>query len=468
MAHRVAHRVAHKVAHRVAHGLAHGPRPRFCPHPARCMADDLSSRSKKAVFDCILREYNGSVSFDAISRRQDLFSDGCDNIARWFRARKDSFLLGENEGTILEVSVFCRRARFCFNKTCSRKDCQCFHLCRDFIAGFCRFGYACQRNHSFQYDENRQFVSKLRLGGLTHEELRKLLRLSMPQVCLDYNEGCCTRNLSCGKVHICKDFVKKRCEDDKDCGLRHKRAFEKPHTIAILQNYGLKVTGGNVNTVLKMLLVCENIRGGSKDIRNYIASENAANKERNLDLTVSSEETSAVLSREPSETKVFECLCKEYDCSASFAVISKRTDLFPREFNSVESWFRKKKGSFLITEDDQGTISQVDAYSTKARICFSYNSAHYGECSRKNCSYLHVCREYITDSCSSGVTCPRNHHFHDERDKALLSKIKLDKLTDGQLRKLVLSSTPQVCLEYNYGVCEGGGLCNKIHVSLIT
>ena len=126
--------------------------------------------------------------------------------------------------------------------------------------------------------------------------------------------------------------------------------------------------------------------------------------------------------------------------------------------------FRKKKGSFLITEDDQGTISQVDAVSTKARICLSYNSAHYGECNRKNCSYLHVCREYITDSCSSGATCPRNHHFQDERDKALLSKIKLDKLTNEQFRKLVLSSTPQVCLEYNYGMCEGGGSCNKIHI----
>ena len=421
--------------------------------------------SKKAVFDCILKEYNGSVSFDTISKRQDLFSDGCDNIAGWFRAKRDSFLLIEKEGTILEVSAFCRRARLCFNQTCSKKDCQYFHVCRDFITGFCRFGYACQRNHSFQYDEDRKLISKLRLDGLTHEELLKVLQLSMPRVCLDYNNGCCTRDLSCSKVHICKDFIKKRCEDDEDCGLRHKSAFENPHTIAILQNYGLKVTGGNVNTVLNTLLVCENIHGGAKDSRNVFAFKNVANKESNCNLQSVSKERASVSIREPSEMKVFECLCKDYDCSASFAVISKRTDLFPCEFNNVDSWFRQKKGSFMITEDNQEMISQVDSFSTKARLCLSYSNAQHGECKRKKCSYLHVCREYITNSCSSGATCPQNHHFQDERDKALLSKFKLDQLTDEQLRNLVLSSTPQVCLEYNnYGVCERGDSCNKIHM----
>ncbi|CAH3146943.1 unnamed protein product [Porites lobata] len=151
------------------------------------------------------------------------------------------------------------------------------------------------------------------------------------------------------------------------------------------------------------------------------------------------------------EVKVFECLCSEYDCSASFSVISKRTNLFPSEFKDVEAWFRSKKGSFLITEDDHGKITQVNAFSTKARLCLSYNNSYYGECNRENCSYLHVCREYITDSCNNGATCPRNHHFHDERERALLSTIKLDKLTDEQLRKLVLSSTPQICVEYNNG-----------------
>ena len=201
-----------------------------------------------------------------------------------------------------------------------------------------------------------------------------------------------------------------------------------------------------------------------KGSRKNTSSKNIADKDSNSAPLVSSEGIAAVTSLEPSDTKVFECLCKEYGCSASFAKISKRTDLFPGNLN-VEAWFRKKAGSFLITEDGHGMILQVDAYSTKARLCFRYNySSFHGECTRKKCSKLHACRDYITDSCVGGATCPRNHHFQDERDKALLSKIKLDTLTDEQLRKLVLSSTPQVCLEYNNGMCHRGGSCNRIHI----
>ena len=219
-----------------------------------------------------------------------------------------------------------------------------------------------------------------------------------------------------------------------------------------------------MNPVLRMLLVCESISSGSKDYKGNTTLKNVTSKESKQDQPISSKEAAAASSREPSELKVFECLCKDYDCSASFPVICKRTDLFPPKFKSVEAWFRKKRGSFLITEDDQGMITQVVAYSTKARLCFSYNNAHYGDCKRENCSYLHVCKEYITNSCSNGAMCPRNHHFQDQRDKALLSKIKLDQLTDEQLRKLVLSSTPQICVEYNNGMCDRGESCTKIHM----
>ena len=420
--------------------------------------------SKKVIFDCILEEFNGSVSFDTISKRKDLFTDGCESIARWFEARRDSFLLREEGGKILEVSVFCRRARLCFKQMCSNENCQYFHVCREFISGFCRFGARCQRNHSFQYDKDRKFISKIRLDYLTDYELCTLLQLSTPQVCPEYNEGCCARALSCCQVHICKDFVKKLCSNEEDCGLQHETTFNEPHTVATLQKYGLKCTDSN--TVLKMLLVCDSgipVFRGSMGSRND-TSKNIGEKHSNSTLPVSSKRTAAVTTLEPSEMKVFECLCKEYGCSASFAKISKRADLFPRNLKNVEAWFRKKAGSFLITEDDQGMILRVDAYSTKARLCLSYNGSFYGECTRKKCSYLHVCRDYITDSCVSGATCPRNHHFQDERDKALLSKMKLDTLIDEQLRKLVLSSTPQACLDYSKGMCDRGCSCNKIHI----
>ena len=425
------------------------------------------SPSKKAVFNCIVKEYNGTVSFDVISKRQDLFPNGCGDVAKWFRARsKESFLIREKEGIIYEVSACCRKARLCFKEKCSQTNCQYFHVCREYIAGFCRRGIGCQRNHCFQNDQDRKLISKHKLDGLTEEQLRNVFRLSTPQVCLDYNNGRCTNGLSCAQVHICKDFIKKRCDDEEDCGLRHESAFAEAHTTAVLQNYGMSVIEGNFNSVLRTLLVCqENISSGLKDPKGNITAKGVATKgSKGVQHMSSKVGVGASAPAQPAEVKVFECLCNEYDCSASFSVISKRSDFFPSEFKDVEAWFRSKKGSFLITEDDHGKVTQVDAFSTKARLCLSYNNSYYGECNREKCSYLHVCREYITDSCSNGASCPRNHHFQDQRERALLSKIKLDKLTDEQLRKLVLSSTPQICVEYNNGLCDLAESCSKIHM----
>ena len=476
------------------------------PDPQKC------SPSKKAVFDCVLKEYNGTVSFPVISNRQDLFPEGCGDVSAWFRARKESFLLRESkDGTVLEVSAYCRRARLCFNQdNCSRQECSYLHVCREYIAGSCRFGSGCQRNHSFEYDERRMFISKLKLNGLSEEELRKIVQLSIPQVCIDYNEGHSARGESCGKIHICRDMIRKRCEDDVICGLKHEDGLLTTHSTAILDNYGLKIRDGNVHPVLRALLVCEKklaVRSAPSVKRTVstvkatssTASEGATQGNRrasnqgvSIPFTraadskpyttgaVSTTTTlampkgatyssvpfkgAAVTSSEPSERKVFECLCNEFSCSVSFSVIAKRTDLFPTAFKDIDSWLRQRKGSFLITENREGVVTQVNAFAAKARLCFSYNNAHYGTCNKENCSFLHVCRDYITESCPNGATCPRNHQFHNEKDKALLSKINLDQFTDEQLRRLVLSSTPLICVEYNDGICVRGDDCSRIHM----
>ena len=72
--------------------------------------------SKKAVFDCIVKEYDGTVSFEVISKRQDLFPNICEYIAKWFEARKQSFLVRKKKGTISQVSVLCRKVRFLFQE----------------------------------------------------------------------------------------------------------------------------------------------------------------------------------------------------------------------------------------------------------------------------------------------------------------------------------------------------------------
>ena len=88
----------------------------------------------------------------------------------------------------------------------------------------------------------------------------------------------------------------------------------------------------------------------------------------------------------------------------------------------------------------QGNITQAQASSRVglASLCLNY-VRNNGKCDIPDCTYLHICRDYITDSCSRGERCPLNHHFHNQRDKALLSRIGLDQSTEPQLQSLVAS-----------------------------
>lgn len=166
----------------------------------------------------------------------------------------------------------------------------------------------------------------------------------------------------------------------------------------------------------------------------------------------------------PTEQEVFQCLCKEYGSSAGFSEIAERTELFPHGPKSAETWFRKTpKGSILVTEDKEGKIREVDAFSKHARLCLDYS--YNGKCDRHDCTYLHICRDYMTNSCRWGVSCQLNHRFLNHIDRALLSRVNFDQFTDLQLQMLVLSSTPQICVRYNTdGKCKRGDACSKIHI----
>ena len=166
----------------------------------------------------------------------------------------------------------------------------------------------------------------------------------------------------------------------------------------------------------------------------------------------------------PDKWHVFQSLCREYDCSTSLKEIAKRPDLFPHGISSVESWFRRTVGNFLVKESDTKTeeISRIDAFSADARLCLSW--VENQTCHEEHCQCFHVCKSYISDSCSLGASCPMNHSFRNDRDRALLSKVRLDCLSEEQLCKLVLLSSPQVCKDYNNSICTSGNSCGKIHI----
>ena len=449
----------------------------------------------KVLFECLCKEFNGSAPLTVLKNREDV--NELQDVSLFLVENNDKFLLTWNENdNIQDIIAFCPKLRLCsdlmFFSECKKENCPSFHLCRNFITGSCSHGETCSRSHNFRNRKDRENVMNLDLDWLTNEQLRQLMLSSSPQVCISYNKGTCINDCRCPRVHICRDFVLNACKNEDVCRFQHKGSLDTHHTRSLLEKFQI----GNIdeNNVFQAILVCEeqdssSCKGkvtvmeiqreaslllGMLDVQDLPISlqysqqtkpPDSWNKVMRLNDEIFPSQTSSagVTGSFPPEQEVFERLCKNYSSSASISEIAEQKDLFPHGMKSAETWFRKMSGgSVLITEDNQGKIKQVQAFSAQARLCLDYSTN--GKCDKQNCTYLHICRDYITDSCDSGVTCPLNHLFHNRRDKALLSRIKLDQFTDLQLQRLVLSSTPQICTEYNNGICKRGDSCTKIHM----
>ena len=472
-----------------------------------------NARVAKVLFETLCKEFNCSAPLEVLNKREGANVKIIQDMSLFLEENNDKFLFTRSVfGDIQQIIAFCPKLRLCLDfvsqKICNKEHCPYFHLCRKFVTGSCTRGENCSRSHKFRNKRDQETLLELKLEWLTNEQLRQLMLSSTPQVCINYNTDKCTNDGTCPRVHICKDFLVNACRNGDTCRFRHKGAFDTHHTKTLLEKYRLGKT--SFNNAWSTILVCEepvkqplsrkmpgaaslsclptenvsqsvNSRSDIGTPDSLTSSQSSRAKRVSVSKpsypldprspvkespeTFSSSQSSAANAWTPcfpTEWKVFECLCKEYGSSASFLDIAGRKELFPHGVESAERWFRETKGSFLITENSQRTIAQVSAFSARARLCLDYNKN--GRCDKYDCTFLHICRDFVLKSCSNGVTCPLYHNFHNQRDKAFLSRIKLDQFTDQQLQKLVLCSTPRICVEYNNSTCSRGDDCNRIHM----
>ncbi|KAJ7337314.1 Poly (ADP-ribose) polymerase [Desmophyllum pertusum] len=190
----------------------------------------------------------------------------------------------------------------------------------------------------------------------------------------------------CPRLHICKDFVVNACKNGDSCRFQHKWAFDTHHTRSLLEKYRLgKMSQDNV---WKTILVCEEQVNGpysgksmkcpgaaslsglstenttSEDLterwvmdsgpketqvsRNMSSSQpRKAVQERRPSVSSSCSSVAVCDKFSPSKKVVFACICKEYNGSVSFAVISKRQDLFPEDSENIATWFRTGRRVFV-------------------------------------------------------------------------------------------------------------------------
>ena len=190
------------------------------------------------IFTDILHRFSGKMHV------RHLPSLGLDRPLDWIREHPDQFHIFEDDnGQALIVGIVVRGVRVCTDYNgrrgmlgCHKLDCQAFHVCRDRVGGWCRAGQACRRSHSFDDTHNQRLIQWFRLGGFSDEDMFRILAMSTPQVCSDYNHNGCGLMHACTRVHVCRNYIARRCEN-ADCDRAHD--FQSAHSRRLLNMYRL-------------------------------------------------------------------------------------------------------------------------------------------------------------------------------------------------------------------------------------
>lgn len=113
--------------------------------------------------------------------------------------------------------------------------CSLWHICKRFVEGDCSKG-ECNRSHDFHDAHNILKTKELALQNVSNEIVAKIVRYSLPQVCLRYLEGKC-RSDECPYCHICANVIRQRvC--DAHCALSHNFADGDGHNETVLKRFG--------------------------------------------------------------------------------------------------------------------------------------------------------------------------------------------------------------------------------------
>ena len=190
------------------------------------------------IFTDILRRFNGRMHV------RDLPTLDLDRPLGWIREHPERFQIFEDDaGQPVMVGVVIRGVRICpdYNSSrrlvgCGKADCQAFHVCRDHAGGWCRAGEGCRRPHSFTDDHNQRLVEWFRLDGFSCDELFRILALSTPQVCNDYNNKGCGLMGRCVRIHVCRNYVAGTCTI---AGCDRAHDYSSAHSKRLLHMYRL-------------------------------------------------------------------------------------------------------------------------------------------------------------------------------------------------------------------------------------
>ena len=268
----------------------------------------------------------------------------------WLKNQRKFGLVKDRGGNITGVRVHFRKKlclQYVSKGSCRKREgfCRHWHICKKFIEGKCAAHDNCGLSHDFHEGANREMLEKLCLEKYSNKSLRKIVAWSLPQVCQWYLRGQCNSN-KCSYIHVChREIQRLSC----GCSLSHS-LFDDRHNLAVLNLYGIEpanvafvrcsvlylgedLPSVNQNSSSHRVSFLEGKRAISGppaigfDIQTLnwnMSTMIAAKGKLATESDVSCKVTKVSSSSYPGEWQVFQTLCREYDCSASFKEIAKR------------------------------------------------------------------------------------------------------------------------------------------------
>ncbi|XP_052254375.1 uncharacterized protein LOC127860377 isoform X2 [Dreissena polymorpha] len=193
------------------------------------------------VFQFIVKNFDGSGSPEDIRRESGLFPTDFD-VSDWFKKNKQ-FAAFEKDGKVISVTVCRKDVSYCFSYIkqtgCANEICRRFHVCKDFLCGYCCFGDNCHYKHSVTDKQNIMAAQKCGLDNFTNEEIVCILKRRYPHVCKEWVKSETCPASFCNDLHICPGYINGKCHE-YNCSKSHDRM--SPHNGRIVNAYGLAKT----------------------------------------------------------------------------------------------------------------------------------------------------------------------------------------------------------------------------------
>lgn len=122
-----------------------------------------------------------------------------------------------------------------------------------------------------------------------------------------------------------------------------------------------------------------------------------------------------------------------------------------------------KRIKVLVNESDKW-MSVAFVFLKGLRMCLNVRAG----CKKEDCSFLHVCPDYVTESCHNGPHCRFGHDVRLHCNESCLQKSGIsDSCSDESILTIARRSNPIVCSGYNglgESECHSPGQCIQLHV----